>query len=165
MGICGTELLELIIRPTLRSLGISAPAAERLLLGTAAVQSNLGFFLKSHRGIGVFGIDSQRHHAIWDKYLAFKEDLASEIRGFASQHEFLKAPDAELACNLRYATAIAWMIYQEANVDIDSLKTDHDLANCWYQVFAESSEHQSPACFLAQCKNLFDNDKNNEQAA
>lgn len=155
MGICGSELLELIIRPTLHRLGVCAPAAEKLLLGTAAVQSNLGFFLKSHQGIGMFGIDTKRHQDIWDKFLAFDEDLASEIRGFASQHEFLKAPHAELACNLRYATAIAWMIYKEANIDLGALKTDQDLAECWYKVFAKEPANQSPEDFLIQYQNIF----------
>lgn len=163
MGICGSELLELIIRPTLKALGICSPAAEKLMLGTAAVQSNLGFFIKSNNGIGIFGIDSERHQDIWDKYLAFQEDLASEVRGFASQHEFLKAPDAELASNLRYSTAIAWMVYQQANVDLSTLKTPQDMANCWYEVFTNNSAHQSPAIFLAQYKNVFG--ESQEQAA
>lgn len=155
MGICGTELLELVIRPTLKALGICKPAAEKLMLGTAAVQSNLGFVLQSHQGMGIFGIDTHRHREIWDKYLAFNEDLASTVRGLASQHDFLKAPDTELISNLKYSTAIAWMVYQQAGVDLSQLKTPQDLADCWYQVFTENSEHQSPAKFLTQYKNIF----------
>ncbi|MCG8669653.1 MAG: hypothetical protein MI867_09610 [Pseudomonadales bacterium] len=154
MGICGTELLELIIRPTLKSLGVNNPIAERLMLGTAAVQSNLGFFLQSQRGIGLFGISSEIHQSIWDEYLAFQEDLASNVRGFASQHEFLKAPNTELASNLRYATAIAWMIYQRADIDLSKLKTDQDLAQCWYEFFAQKSAHQSPSSFIAQVQQI-----------
>lgn len=154
MGICGTELLEFIIRPTLRRLGVFAPAAENLLLGTAAVQSNMGFYLSGAQGIGVFGIDPDSHQAVWDEYLAFNEDLASEIRGFASQHEFLKAPHAELACNLRYATAIAWMMYQRDNVDLGKLQTVQDLADCWHRVFARKNDQQTPDNFLTHFENI-----------
>ncbi|MCG8312093.1 MAG: hypothetical protein MI976_02655 [Pseudomonadales bacterium] len=155
MGICGSELLECIIRPTLQRLGVYNPIAEQLLLGTAAAQSELGFYLNSSHGIGVFGIDKNRHETLWDEYLAFDADLASEIRGFASQHEFLKAPDAELACNIRYATAIAWMIYREAGIDLKKLHTEEDLANCWYELFAEKSPERSPEDFLIQYEKLF----------
>ncbi|MDX1695762.1 MAG: hypothetical protein R3208_18495 [Ketobacteraceae bacterium] len=156
MGICGAELLELVIRPTLRSLGVNAPMVENLLLGTAAVQSNMGFYLNSHHGIGIYGIDEERHQAIWDQYLAFNEDLASHVRGLASQHEFLKAPHAELACNLRYATAIAWMIYQEGGVHAGDLHSEQDLAECWYRVFARENACQSPETFSARYTSLFE---------
>ena len=156
MGICGTELLELVIRPTLHGLGVHAPVAEKLLLGTAAVQSNLGFYLNSHQGIGIYGISAERHQAVWDEYLAFDEDLASQVRGLASQHEFLKAPHSELACNLRYATAIAWMIYQAAGVDLHELHTEKDLAECWYRVFTGSAPCQSPETFVARYQTLFE---------
>ena len=39
--------------------------------------------------------------------LAFQPDLASIVRGFASQHHFLREPDLELVTNLNYATAVA----------------------------------------------------------
>jgi len=43
--------------------------------------------------------------------LAFHPDLASRIRGLASQRAFLEDPHSELATNLCYATAIAWVMY------------------------------------------------------
>ena len=156
MGICGNEFLKLVIRPALDCLGVHSPMAENLLLGTAAVQSNLGFYLNNGEGIGVYGIAPGRHQAVWDEYLAFNEDLASQVRGFASQHEFLKAPHAELACNLRYATAIAWMIYQQQGVDPDDLVTDNDLAECWYRIFAQENRRQSANTFIARYRTLFE---------
>lgn len=156
MGICGSELLEQVIRPTLLGLNVKSAAAEKLLLGTAAVQSNLGFYLNSHQGIGIFGISAERHQKIWDEYLAFDEDLASLVRGFASQHEFLKAPHSELVCNLRYTTAIAWMIYQEAGINLHELHTDKDLADCWYRLFAGSDPCQSPETYIARFQASFE---------
>lgn len=156
MGICGTEFLELVIRPTLRCLGVKSPMAENLLLGTAAVQSNLGFYLNNGQGIGIYAIDAKQHQTVWDEYLAFNEDLASQVRGFASQHEFLKAPHAELACNLRYATAIAWMIYEKAGTEPKDLQNETDLAETWYGVFARENSRQSTTTFAERYATLFE---------
>ena len=144
----------MVIRPTLHSLGITLPAAERLLLGTAATESSLGFFLSNPKGIGIYSISAQQHQELWDNYIARDEDLASQVRGFASQHEFLKAPHQELVCNLRYATVIAWVIYQAARVNLQELHSDQDLAACWYSVFAGDNPDQSPENFLASYRSI-----------
>jgi len=63
------------------------------------------------KAYGIFQIDVPSHQRVWDKYLAFNPELASKVRGLASQREFLKQPHLELATNLSYATAIAWAIH------------------------------------------------------
>ena len=120
MGICAKELRILVIRPTLQHLGeigVQVDAAENLLLGTAAQESGLGFHLKLSRtqGLGIYRISPRTHTNIWDKYLVDSPELASAVRGLASQQEFLSNPHAELATNLSYATAIAWMVFKRAD--------------------------------------------------
>ena len=107
MGIAARELSLYVIRPTLAYLGQNNPNAEILLLGIAASQSNLGAALHDRRGHGLYCIREPRHAALWDDYLARTPDLASLVRGLASQHAFLGNPHLELTVNLRYATAIA----------------------------------------------------------
>jgi len=148
MGICSTELRKYVIQPTLKQLGTCSRAAENLLLGTAAIQSELGFHLKNHQGIGVYSIDEETHLDIWDNYLAFDADLASSIRGLASQHEFLKQPHYELATNLSYATAIAWMIYQQNNVQLPHPDDIEGLAKCWVLHFTKNASDKSDAAFV-----------------
>jgi hypothetical protein len=136
MGICAKELRTLVIRPTLEQLGEAgerADAAENLLLGTAAQESGLGFHLKLSRsqGLGIYRISPRTHLNIWDKYLVNQPDLASEIRGLASQHEFLTNPHAELATNLKYATAIAWMIYRRADKALPGADDIQGLGEFW----------------------------------
>ena len=41
-------------------------------------------------------------------------EMASRVRGLASQRAFLSDPDAELQTNLSYCTAIAWLMQQRA---------------------------------------------------
>ena len=116
MGICAKELRLLVIRPTLKHLDLWSPTAENLLLGTAAQESGLGYFLQTnnHRALGIYQITPRMHRVIWDKFLAHQPELASKVRGLASQREFLQHPHAELTTNLAYATAVAMMVYLRA---------------------------------------------------
>ena len=137
MGICADELRVFVIRPTLEQLGSWSTAAENLLLGTAAQESGLGFHLKTKRGrgLGIFQITPQTHINVWDKYLITIPNVASDIRGLASQHEFLAHPHAELATNLSYATAIAWMIYQRHQKALPAADDIEALGRYWRRYF------------------------------
>lgn len=114
MGICANELRQWVIKPTLKRLGVYSKAAEVLLMGTAAQESGLGSHLKpaGQRALGIYQIHSLSHRHVWDDYLAQRGEIASLVRGLASQHDFLEHPHAELATNLAYSTAIAWYLYQ-----------------------------------------------------
>lgn len=109
MGIAASDLRQHVIRPTLLYLGRHSSTAEALLLGAAASQSGLGSVLDDRQGHGLYRISELRHQQLWDQHLARDPDLASLVRGLASQHAFLAAPHLELTVNLRYATAIANM--------------------------------------------------------
>ncbi len=113
MDLSPQELREMIIRPTLISLDKYSQAAENLLMAIALVKQEHGHRQDNRctKNYGIFQIDVPSHQRVWDKYLAFNPELASKIRGLASQREFLKHPHLELATNLSYATAIAWALH------------------------------------------------------
>lgn len=113
MDLSPGELREMVIRPTLIALDKYSQAAENLLLAIAMVkQENISRFAATNsKAYGIFQIDVPTHQRVWDKYLAFHPDLASKVRGLASQREFLNNPHLELATNLSYATAIAWSLH------------------------------------------------------
>lgn len=110
MKLAPHELRDMIIRPTLDYLGCYNQAVENLLVALAQLQE---YQCQSPacRSRGLYPIDADLHQRVWDQYLAFNPDLASRIRGLASQHEFLNHPHSELNTNLSYATAIAWAIF------------------------------------------------------
>ncbi len=145
MGICLDELRVLVIRPTLKQLRAWSPGMEALLLGTAAQESELGFHLKQGRrhGMGIFQILPSTHRQIWDKYLINFPPLASKVRGLASQRDFLQHPHAELATNLRYATAIAWLVYRAAGVEKVESGDLPRMAKLWKKHF-----HHGPSAKL-----------------
>ena len=116
MYVTGDHLQQQVIQPTLKYLGAWSPAVENFLLSAATDAPELGLFSARKDGLGIFHITSDQHRNIWDKYLAFNPDLASRVRGLASQRAFLSDPDGELQTNLRYCTAIAWLLYDRANI-------------------------------------------------
>lgn len=136
MGINPIDFRKLIIRPTLQRMGKWSLSLENLLLGSAGQASQLGIQLQFELGIGVYCIHRELHKKVWDEYFAFDADLASLVRGFASQRQFLSDPDMELAINLAYATAIAWGVYAHSNAEIPSDPDNIEaLADCWHQHF------------------------------
>ena len=145
MGICLDELRLFVVRPTLKQLRAWSPGMEALLLGTAAQESELGFHLKQGRrhGMGIFQILPSTHRQVWDKYLINFPPLASKVRGLASQRDFLQHPHAELATNLRYATAIAWLIYRAAGVEKVEGENLPKMAKLWKKHF-----HHGPSARL-----------------
>jgi len=102
------ELRESVIRPTLICLGKSSDAAENFL---AAIVQQQQLKPKGNTHGLLYPIDAALHQRVWNQHLAFDPDLASKIRGLASQREFLNNPHTELRTNLSYATAIAWAIF------------------------------------------------------
>ncbi|NIF16658.1 hypothetical protein [Pantoea sp. Cy-639] len=135
MGIAANELSRYVIRPTLIYLNRHSASAEALLLGVAASQSALGCALHDRRGHGLYRIAEQRHRSLWDDYLARDPELASLVRGLASQHAFLGGPHLELTVNLRYATAIAWMLIEQQATPLPAADDLLGLAKIWRQTF------------------------------
>lgn len=109
MDISNQALREEVIRPTLMYIGKHSLAAENLLV---SVISRFGSHpQQNQKGFGPYQIDAMTHQQVWDRYLAFRPDLASCIRGLASQRAFLANPHSELSTNLCYATAIAFVVF------------------------------------------------------
>ena len=116
MYITAEHLRDQVIRPTLEYLGAWSAEAERELLASALRKNELDLPSRPTQGLGLFRITSSEHRDLWDRYLAFRPDIASRVRGLASQRAFLSNPDNELQTNLSYCTAIAWLLSQRARV-------------------------------------------------
>ena len=119
MYVTAEHLKEQVIRPTLEYMGAWTPACEAFLLNAAINAPDLGLFSARKDGLGLFHITAAQHQDLWDRYLAFNPDLASRVRGLASQRAFLSDPDGELQTNLSYCTAIAWLMHQRSGRAIE----------------------------------------------
>jgi len=121
MYVTAEHLRDQVIQPTLKYLGAWTPTMESALLGLAVEAPDVGLFSETKDSLGIFHITAAQHRDIWDRYLAFKPEMASTIRGLASQRAFLSDPDSELQTNLSYCTAIAWLLHQRANMAISDV--------------------------------------------
>ena len=119
MYVTAEHLRDNVIRPTLKYLGKWTHTSESFLLNAAINSPDLGLFSPRNEGLGLFHITTAQHRDLWDRYLAFNPDLASRIRGLASQRAFLRDPDSELQTNLSYYTAIAWLMHHRAGGDVE----------------------------------------------
>jgi hypothetical protein len=158
MGIYTSDLRDAIVRPTLELLDEWSPSAENLLMGTAAQETQLGNNLQgnNHTGLGLYRISPHTHTQIWDNFLVHDPELASRLRGLASQQQFLKSPHNELIVNLAYATGIAWMIYKRHALTLLNNLSVHELAQCWLSYYCTRDEHsdQIPHNKIAEIDNF-----------
>ena len=146
-----------VIEPTLNYLNDLNMSTVDLLLGTAAIESNLSPLNEldsDTKGFGLFNISAQSHTDIWDKYLAFDPDLASKIRGLASQRSFLINPHIELSTNLAYATAIAWCIYKHSSVSIKAKESIKNLSLLWNTYYRQSGSKYTSRDFCLRYDDL-----------
>ena len=138
-----SDTIKFVIAHTLESLGDYSTPGAKLLELTARLQAE-HFATKPQNGLGLYRIEPSTHLQIWDGYLAFKPDLASTVRGLASQKAFLQNPHLELATNQGYASAIAWMIYQRSELILPDAADQRGLTACWAKYFADSAKPVRP---------------------
>ena len=135
MGISASELCQHVIRPTLQQLDALNPASETLLLVAAQCRGSHAGSLADGQQLGPWGCSREQHRQLWDDFLARDADLASRVRGLASQHAFLGGPHLELTVNLRYSTASAWMLIEEQATPLPAADDLLALARIWRQIF------------------------------
>lgn len=120
-----TQFKELVIRPTLKHLGLYSAAAEELLVFTCATESNGGTYLTQVGGgdaLGVYQMESATADDIILNYITKRPPLHKQMTvfpGYAAQYSHVKLNmgfmyDLELynlATDLPYATAMARIHY------------------------------------------------------
>ena len=144
------HLREYIVEPTLEALAAFNPklntrAAVELLLGTAAQESDLGFFLHQGfdgGGLGIYQIEAATHEDVW-RYLRRpeNEELGNIILTFASQ-----ADDKSLIGNLHYATAIARVKYWMRPEPLPETVEQHGIY--WKQFYNSGSGAGTPQQYV-----------------
>lgn len=124
------HLKNYIIIPTLKKIGLYSPAAVNLLLGTAAQESGMGYYLHQIGGIalGIYQIEPNTHKDIFENYFPsenvvenFESNNEDEISSLEKRIFLYKkikelfldsiSEEENLIGNLYYSTAIARIIY------------------------------------------------------
>lgn len=147
-----------VVKPVLRHLNLWSLAAENLILGTAAVESNMGTYLRQLGGgpaMGIWQMEPATHADIWRNYLRYQPETAGKVAQLVPPlywHEGDEVPvDAEALIDLRYACAMARIHYRRVKAPLPG-PTD------WHGLEAYHKAHYNtvlgktrPGEFIAAC--------------
>ena len=105
------QFRDLVICPSLQSIGLWSQSAEQLLLATAIAESGLRS-LKQIAGpaLSVYQIEPATHDDIWVNFLRSQKELAGYVRRLRLRSWHPRLVD-QLVLNLAYATAMARLVY------------------------------------------------------
>jgi hypothetical protein len=129
-----------VVRPTLTALAsaapmIDGPIAETLLLATAAQESG---FRKLHQdggpALGLWQMEPATEQEIWRWLRAAEPHLAAAVMRMASERpasQPWQPDDSELIGNLRYACAMARMVYWRQAAELPNTLDARGLQALW----------------------------------
>ena len=126
------QLKEYIIKPVLEHLEPSIPYSEsavQLLLGTCAMESDMGAFLKQIHGpaLSIYQIEPFTHDDIFKNFLDFRPLLKGKVESFSIGRK----KHSQLIGNLYYATAIARVKYYRSPRKIPAKDNIGEMAKMW----------------------------------
>lgn len=105
------QLLQHVIRPTLKELNLHSDQAERLVLGTACQESECGrwlYQLNNGPARGIYQCELATLKDIFASFLPSRPDLLAILKGWVGDNTYW---EQELVWNLRFATAICRLHY------------------------------------------------------
>lgn len=129
------QLRELIV-DVLKDMEPEVPysdAAVELLMLTAAVESNLGTYIKQINGpaMGIFQMEPATEQDIWKNYLVYKPSLKAKVLSLKANQSLIKQ---EMRWNLAYAIAMARLKYFRSPKPLPK-NNKEDLAKLWKDVY------------------------------
>lgn len=149
-----------VIRPTLAALSMPSRAAENLLLGTAAVESRLGSYLRQVGGgpaLGIWQCEPATHDDIWENYLRLRGPLRDTVRRLAppllwsDNPVVMVKPDALIASHW-YAAAICRLHYRRYPEPMPAEDDWRAMAELWKARYNTAAGAGTVEKFLAAAK-------------
>jgi len=145
-----------LITPTLAKLGrgYNTPQSRLLLLGTIAIESDLGLYNRQIKGpaLGLFQMEPETHYDIWANCDALRSDVGTRIREMLPPSIQVNKKTWHLGLELspQYACAMARMKYAMARPalpDITLNAKDDKLAFYeYYLEFYHGMDENGEAC-------------------
>lgn len=148
MSINAKQLREAIIRPTLTLIGLYSEAAENLLFGTAAHESNGGTYVKQVGGpaLGLYQMEPRTYDDIWNSYLTGRT-LREQVLS-ACMYE-MKPPAEHLLWNMRLSTIMCRLHYLRVPKALPASDDIDGLAAYWKQYYNTPLGKGTPEQFKA----------------
>lgn len=131
------QLRLLVVRPALVDADVWSPAAENLVMGTAAQESSLVYLHQVGGGpaLGLWQMEPATHHDIWTNYLAYQAPLATRILSasmlMTADSSPFEVPDQALVFNLKYAALMCRAHYRRRPEPLPEANDVAALAAYW----------------------------------
>jgi hypothetical protein len=128
------QFRRLVARPVLTHLALWSTGAENLLLGTAIQESGLRLLRAANDGPGrgIYRIDPATDDDVHAGFLAERPALAAKVAALLAP---MPSHAEQLATNLAYATAMAWIIYLRCPEPLPSADDIAGMARYWKRHF------------------------------
>jgi len=144
-----THLRDHVIIPTLTNIGpqFNTKAAVNLLIGTAAVESDMGKYLIQNDGpaLGIYQMEPATFKDITINFIQYKPLLRNIVSQFSGEKP--AQPDAMVG-NLYLATAMARIHYFRVAEPLPDGNNIIDLANYWKKYYNTHLGKGTPEKFL-----------------
>ena len=156
MGIDSNQLLRYVIKPALTLLDMASPAAEALLLGTAAQESHCGRYLHqlgNGPALGIFQMEPATYHDIWENYIAYRPKIQKQL---AILWPVRPEPE-EMVVNLLLAAVMSRIHYRRVPVPLPQAEDLSGLADYWKKYFNSSLGRGTTAEFITNWHRFLEN--------
>ena len=130
-----------------------SPSAEELLLGTAAQESLLGFWLKQTNGpaLGLYQMEPATEHDIWVNYLAFRGDRKRMVYGMTGA---TGSSSEQMMYNPIYSTIMARLHYRRVSEPFPDVDDIDALAQYWDTHYNRNPKKGFPKQWVQNYMNL-----------
>ena len=106
-----TQLVDLVIVPTLHHIKLYSDEAVELIAGTIAQESAMGKYIHQVKGpaLGICQMEPATYQDIYENFLKYRPSLREKLSQLCSEH--LGAQPNEMIGNLNYAVAMCRVHY------------------------------------------------------
>jgi len=138
------QLISAIIEPTLILMGdkFDSRAAQKLLLYTCAVESDLGHYVRQYPSgpaRGIYQMERRTYFDLFDNFLSYKPDILKNLLRVAA---YDIEPDADaLMWDMRLATVMARLQYYRWPAAMPDEDDEEGLINYYLKYWGPNPKH------------------------
>jgi len=147
-------LLNTIIKPTLRFIGLDGPQASMLVLGTGLTESGLNAIVQNGGpALGFWQMEPATCRDIWHNFLAFRTDLRLKVGSLIGT--WPDPEDQALEGNLYYAAAMCRIKYLRVPEALPIMELD-TMAEFWKKWYNTEKGAGTPEDFKKHAAVIMD---------
>ncbi|WP_438967004.1 hypothetical protein [Flavobacterium sp.] len=142
------DLKEIVIKPALKivRMGDNTESAINLLLGTCAVESDMGTYLRQKGdgpALGIYQMEKNTHDDIWGNWIEFRWQIFGRLKfyGFIKEYE-------RLGTDLMYSTIMARIHYYRIKESLPKKDDIEGMARYWKKYYNTKQGKGSVEDFL-----------------